>query len=250
MFLFGQSYLRRELHAQYGGQRQGGICTPKDFSFILLFTGESGNRYGYSDGWVSPELFLYTGEGQRGDMQFVRGNRAIRDHIQDGRDLHLFEYVRAGTVKYTGQMVCIGHQELLSLDLHGRQRRAIVFELTPVNTTGIRDFSRAELEWDTPLEELRRRALESATPNTPTSERIVHVHLRAEAIRLYALKRANGVCELCGKQAPFIDKDGRPYLEAHHLRRLSDGGPDDPEWVAGICPNCHRQTHYGNDAET
>jgi 5-methylcytosine-specific restriction protein A len=27
--------------------------------------------------------------------------------------------------------------------------------------------------------------------------------------------------------------------------RLADGGPDKPENVAAICPNCHSEAHYG-----
>jgi len=46
------------------------------------------------------------------------------------------------------------------------------------------------------------------------------------------------------------DARGRPYLEVYHIRRLSDDGPDDPRWVAGLCPNCHRRAHYGADGAT
>src|SRR2546430_14779435 len=52
----------------------------------------------------------------------------------------------------------------------------------------------------------------------------------------------------CGVAAPFITPDGQPYLEVHHIRRLSDGGPDHPQWVVAICPNCHRRAHYAEDA--
>lgn len=38
---------------------------------------------------------------------------------------------------------------------------------------------------------------------------------------------------------------GTPYLEPHHIRRLSDGGPDDPWFVAAVCPSCHREIHFG-----
>ena len=71
----------------------------------MVFTGETGKEYGYQDEWSEDELFLYTGEGQLGDMSFVRGNLAIRDHADNGKDLHLFEYVRQGYVRYVGQMV-------------------------------------------------------------------------------------------------------------------------------------------------
>jgi 5-methylcytosine-specific restriction enzyme A len=92
MFTLGQSYVRREIHAPYGGQMQGGISTPANHPIILIFTGEQGHEHGYHDGWENG-VFLYTGEGQIGDMQSIRGNQAIRDHQINGKDLHVFEYV-------------------------------------------------------------------------------------------------------------------------------------------------------------
>ena len=87
MFIEGQIYRRTWLHQQYGGQQQGGSSSPSQHKFILLFTGEMGGQYGYSDSWTEDGLFLYTGEGQPGDMTFIRGNAAIRDHLEDAKDL-------------------------------------------------------------------------------------------------------------------------------------------------------------------
>ncbi|MFC1652495.1 HNH endonuclease [Planctomycetota bacterium] len=39
------------------------------------------------------------------------------------------------------------------------------------------------------------------------------------------------------------------FLEVHHLFRLADDGPDIPDNVAAICPNCHRELHYGADRD-
>ena len=52
---------------------------------VLLFTDQaSGSPHGYVfDGWVDDgddKVFLYTGEGQRGDQQLIRGNAAILNH--------------------------------------------------------------------------------------------------------------------------------------------------------------------------
>jgi 5-methylcytosine-specific restriction enzyme A len=63
------------------------------------------------------------------------------------------------------------------------------------------------------------------------------------------LRRAEGSCEYCTTPAPFKTKQDLPYLEPHHIRRLSDGGPDDPRFMAALCPNCHRQVHYGLDGD-
>lgn len=60
------------------------------------------------------------------------------------------------------------------------------------------------------------------------------------------LRRANGVCERCGQKAPFNRRsDGAPYLETHHWIPLSQSGEDTVENAAALCPNCHRELHYG-----
>jgi hypothetical protein len=42
MFKVGDIHKRTELHSKYGGQKQGGISTPVNHEFIMLFTGEQG----------------------------------------------------------------------------------------------------------------------------------------------------------------------------------------------------------------
>lgn len=41
----------------------------------------------------------------------------------------------------------------------------------------------------------------------------------------------------------FLLSDGRPYLEAHHVIPLAEGGPDIIENMVALCPNCHRKMH-------
>ena len=68
LFVPGKLYRRRDLHKEFGGQRQGEISTPAKAPFIFLITGESGTQHGYSDEWTNEGVFLYTGEGQRGHV--------------------------------------------------------------------------------------------------------------------------------------------------------------------------------------
>jgi 5-methylcytosine-specific restriction enzyme A len=72
-----------------------------------------------------------------------------------------------------------------------------------------------------------------------------NVYERSREIRAYVLARANGHCEACSRPAPFVTISGTPYLEPHHIRRLGDGGPDDPRFMGAVCPNCHREIHHG-----
>lgn len=60
-------------------------------------------------------------------------------------------------------------------------------------------------------------------------------------------RRADGKCEACGGPAPFTSKTGEPYLHAHHIHELSEGGKDTIESVIALCPNCHYRVHHGKD---
>lgn len=254
----GRIYNRRqELHAPYGGQQQGGISTPSKHPLIFLFTGQEGEMYGYKDEFRSDWSYWYTGEGQIGPMPMIRGNRAIRDHEESGKDLHLFEQVDKG-VRYVGQFRCLGHHTEPRPDMTGALREAIVFELEAVARESTPKVSQLEIEspiarlpnaWTRPLKELRDLALSSPQRDAEQSERRVVARQRSEAVKHYVLRRGNGVSECCTRPAPFKRKDGRPYLEPHHITRMADGGPDHPRWAAGVCPNCHREAHYGADRE-
>lgn len=59
------------------------------------------------------------------------------------------------------------------------------------------------------------------------------------------LIRAKGHCEDCKNPAPLNRRsDNSPYLEVHHIKRLSDGGEDTVADAVALCPNCHRRAHY------
>lgn len=250
---------RRDIHDRFGGQEQGGMITPADHKLIFLVTGNAGRQHGYEDHWSEDgSTFFYFGEGQTGDMKFTKGNLALRDHVANGEDVYLFEEVPAkrGYLRYRNQMVCSGFQLVDAPDTQHNMRKAILFELVPIEaflTTREDNSSQPpvatvqELEGDS-LDELRRKALADSAECRTAVERRSLYRMRSRAVRLYVLRRAHGKCEGCGAMAPFMAVDGEPYLEPHHIRRLTDGGPDDPKWVIGVCPNCHRRAHYSHDA--
>ena len=73
------------------------------------------------------------------------------------------------------------------------------------------------------------------------------IYYRSPTIAAYVKKRANGYCQLCGTKAPFIDQNGDPYLECHHIEWLSKGGMNSADNCVALCPNCHRKMHIIND---
>lgn len=112
-------------------------------------------------------------------------------------------------------------------------------------------YSNSESSTDT--DELRKQAVESAVEEVPEEASTVQhetpTYNRSQAVKEYVKARAGGVCEGCGEPAPFTSKTGEPYLHAHHIHELSDGGSDTPDTVVALCPNCHYRVHHGEDGD-
>jgi 5-methylcytosine-specific restriction protein A len=70
-------------------------------------------------------------------------------------------------------------------------------------------------------------------------------YIRNPDVVAAVLIRADGICELCKKPAPFKKKSGEWYLEVHHIIQLAHGGDDTVDNAVGTCPNCHREQHFG-----
>ena len=106
-------------------------------------------------------------------------------------------------------------------------------------------YARVSESQQLPHEE-RLKRLESA-PSKPKIIKVpTFVFFRNVDVVAERLFLANGVCESCGCPAPFLRaKDGAPYLEVHHIKKLADGGDDAVENTTALCPNCHRKMHYG-----
>ena len=158
-------------------------------------------------------------------------------------------------MRYFGEATYLGHHTERRPDKNGDFRNAIVFELDidadPTSLEIMQDLDkindRGSTLWTRPLKEVRDIAIRKLPIGSTEKMRRIVTQQRSEAVRIYVLRRAKGICECCLKMAPFITTKGRPYLEPHHIFRLGDGGPDDPRFVAAVCPNCHKKIHYGRN---
>jgi len=156
-------YERKELHAKYGGSIQGGIAPSNDEPVVFLFMGGTGEEHGYRDEIQSNGTVHYTGEGQVGDMEMKRGNRVIRDHVEEGRELHLFSMEEEG-VRYVGQFMYAGHYLEELPDSEGNLREGIRFKLAPIEHEGIKAPPESVTKYDSmesALSDVRAKLSES-----------------------------------------------------------------------------------------
>jgi hypothetical protein len=126
-FIPNQIYKRSDIHDQFGGNRQSGICPSSSYPYIFIFSGAGGKQHGYKDQWENDKVFSYTGEGQAGDMTFTKGNLALRDHLQNGKRVFLFEYVQKGYVKFVSELEFFDTGYFETHDTLGKERIGIKF---------------------------------------------------------------------------------------------------------------------------
>lgn len=93
--------------------------------------------------------------------------------------------------------------------------------------------------------EVRRRKFQQQDGPAPKVEARTTVFLRNPAVAAEVLFNARGICAKCDCPAPFKTRSGQPYLEVHHRVPLASGGSDTVANAEALCPNCHREKHYG-----
>lgn len=259
-FTMGREYTRQRLLDFVGSrQRQSGVIWgfKEPGCVICTLGGRHGKKAGYSDEPLLDGSWWYFGQGINGDQD--PANSANSKLIAQQRSVLLFT-TREPTAKEVtaqgGYGKLFGYCGLFNVaryEFHVPRTgirtgdRLIRFLLIPAGV----DVEAKKEEGDIPLElhvGALKKWLRIATNQPATiGLTLVQYRRRCAQIQYYARLRANGICEGCGISAPFVTGDWTPFLEVHHLTRLADDGPDTPENVAALCPNCHRRAHYGLD---
>ncbi|MBK9595446.1 MAG: HNH endonuclease [Rhodocyclales bacterium] len=209
-----------------------------------------------SDGWSKEELRASVDayvEMQRKDRQgqpFTK-KRYYKDlAAKYGRTEKAFEY-RMQNISYV--MTLLGRDWLTGLKPAKNVGANVAAEIEAMiaQSEGRQFIPVAAFEIET-REEAKKKNLSKPQGNrspAATSSAITQ-YQRDAAVKAWVLQQANGKCESCGQPAPFNGSDGLPFLEVHHVRQLADNGPDTVTNTVALCPNCHREAHYGENSRT
>lgn len=269
MFIIGKSYQRFELLNFIGSkQPQSGILWNKEGSDVIIVTtgGRHTKRVSYTDARRPDGTWIYTGQGESGDQN---PDTYANSLLRDPNKKILFFTTREPTaveVRERGN-----HQKLymfegifrssswrFEVQYEGKRKgdKLLKFILTHENEF----IEEVYLPLQDPLHIFTndllkfndfRSALKSkkALPETGFFSSLIRYN-RSMLVKQYALLRAKGKCECCENEAPFLTISGIPFLEVHHIYSLSDNGLDNPINVAALCPNCHREAHYGQNQQS
>jgi Domain of unknown function (DUF3883) len=151
---------------------------------VLLFTDPDNF---YRDGFDSESgLYRYSGMGAKGDMQWGSENRAVRDHVQDGRTLLLFDQVdgKGGLRKFMGPAHLVSHRVERRKDKTGEERAAFVFSLR-IDGNGEALDQDSEAVTAAAEEARERRGFGQGFRTSPKANRAVERHAVERAVAYY-----------------------------------------------------------------
>lgn len=249
-----KKYTNKDIIDKFGGNHQKGIRISSDKKNIILITKNTIDNL-YNDQWEG-EILYYTGMGRKGDQVLNRENKELKDSkFNPDITIHLFEvfkdseYTYAGTVKLCDEVIIVDEE-----DVEGKMRKVFKFPLklqdhsyNPVQDLEKLTKDKRKSIFKKDNNTIIKRAIKKSERNDNRkvpSYRLTETksYDRDLDIREAALRLANGICQLCDKNGPFL-LDGRPYLHAHHIEYLANGGKDILENVIAVCPNCHEKIH-------
>lgn len=250
----GQIFDNGELCDLFKCSSQGGMRRSHETNTLVIVSNHIKSIY--EDKWIDG-IMHYTGMGTSGDqsLSFAQ-NKTLANSGSNNVDVHLFEVFKSKEYLYQGivKLFSQPYQEQ-QIDENGEKRLVWMFPVkllygTPatIDNETIEFLQTVREKKAQKLDNKRLKILvENSSKSKPNKRKTTsESYERDEKVVQYALRRANGFCQLCDLPAPFLRKDGSPFLEVHHIKYLSEGGDDTIENVAAICPNCHRKMHALN----
>ena len=255
----GQILTEKEIHEIFECQITFGIRISNKNNCFVIVSGSS-KRKEYDDKWQG-DILLYNGTNintdSSGNQSLQKGkgnnNKQLYDVYYNSSNnkpqIFLFIKLAPNQALFKGEVTLL---EPYMQERHDNPSQMVwVFPLKlneVTNENNIENLKDAvtkasALGKDALLKAIRNieRSRISSGPRVHTTKTTTYE--RNQKIIAYAKIRAQGKCDFCGKEAPFIDEAGKPFLETHHIEWLSRGGKDSIENVVALCPNCHRRMH-------
>ena len=209
----------------------------------------------YEDIWQD-NILHYTGMGRVGNQKINwRSNKTLHESKNNGFTLYLFEVFLPNEYIFRGEVI-LNNEPYQSeqFDINNNKRIVWVFPLKLKYNNAYLDidiinkneiFKRNNIR-KLDINKLKENAIKTQNKYPSRRKVITSRYVCSKYISEYAIRRANGICELCEEHAPFNYSDGEPYLESYRIKNLSKNGSDMIDNVVALCPNCRAKMQILN----
>ncbi|MGW7777772.1 HNH endonuclease [Staphylococcus xylosus] len=228
--------------------QQGGMRRSHLTNTLVLFSDHTNDVY--RDHSVidneGNETLYYTGMGQKGDQDIDHGQNKTLNHSEDlSIKVYLFESFISGEHIFRGEVRLFNKPYTTEQN----DRTVCIFPLTfnnseyyiPGNISDEKYRKQENLINKLSDNDVYERATQAK--QVGRKEAVTKVYARNIHVTAHVKNRSNGYCDLCNEPAPFKDRNGRAYLECHHVDWLANGGKDSIDNAVALDPNCHRKMH-------
>ena len=257
---------RIEVWSLFGGQWVQGVTKFENEDIVNVFFDEDGpyaDEIDHETGAVE-----YRGKGLTGEQKLTEGNQLLENARLNKSAIRFWYKPSKGNWVFKNWVAVVDRDNIEEEDVQGNLAKRFLWYLEPVVSADkalwpieltqapIRDISNDEVvlvknsrnlladyaRIAKELEDNPTTLAASLKPRTPQPRR----RKRAKDI---VVVRAEGKCEnnQCTGMPPDVKKDGTPLFQVDHIVQLSDGGPDQPDNMIALCPNCHTAKTLGKN---
>lgn len=253
--MVGETYANHDIVEIFKCGNMGGMRRSLATKTLVLICDHTKGLY--EDKWMG-NILHYTGMGKRGDQTLNKQNKTLAESNESDIKVHLFEVFEPRKYVYRGEVFLSSEPyREIQKDEDGNARSVLVFPLAllngdkPIEAHLLNELlcEKEHKANNAPDNVVLQRALENQSQVVSQREAVSTVYIRNVYVSEHAKRRANGYCQLCEQASPFLNKEGKPYLETHHIEWISQGGSDTIDNTVALCPNCHRKMHVLNDEE-
>jgi 5-methylcytosine-specific restriction protein A len=257
---------RVEIWSYFGGQWVQGVTKFENEGIVNVFFDEDGpyaDEIDHETGTVE-----YRGKGLTGEQKLTEGNELLENSRLNKSAVRFWYKPTKGTWTFKNWVTVVDRDNIEEEDVQGNLAKRFLWYLEPVISNDkslwpielaqapIRQIPEGELilvknsknliddyaKIAKDLEENPTTLSLSIKPRSPQPRR----RKRAKDI---VIARAAGKCEndLCTGMPPDVKKDGTPIFQVDHIVQLSERGPDQPDNMIALCPNCHSAKTFGSN---
>ena len=257
---------RKEIWNLFGGQYQQGVMKFPSEEFVNIFFKEDGP---YPDEIDSETGTIeYRGRGLKGEQKLTAGNKYLEDARLTKSPARFWYRPTGGMWEFKTWVIVYDRENIEEEDVQGNLAMRYLWYLVPVASehkelwpieiikSPIAQILPSEIRVvknpKNLLEDYARIAKE--LENNPTS---LNLNQKARApqpkrrkrAKDVVIARAQGQCEndQCSGMPPDVKNDGTPIFQVDHILQLSEGGPDQPDNMIALCPNCHSAKTLGKN---
>ncbi len=255
---------RKEIWNLFGCQYQQGVMKFPGEDYVNIFFKEDGPYPDEID--AETGVIEYRGKGLRGEQKLTAGNKYLEDARLSKSPARFWYRPVGGLWEFKSWVTVYDRENIEEEDVQGNLAMRYLWFLVPVVSEHkelwpqevlnapinqispneinliknprnlLSDYARIAKE----LEDNPTSLNSNQKPRTPQPKR----RKRAKDI---VIARAQGSCEndQCSGMPPDVKNDGTPIFQVDHIVQLSDGGPDQPDNMIALCPNCHAAKTLG-----